>query len=188
MKNVAYEAVYNQIMSALEKGEIPWKKPWTFADPRNAKTGHRYTGINFFLLTMLGYEDPRWLTYRQLQEMGGTIVKGSKATPIVFWKMLSKENEDGKIKTIPFLRYFNVFNVTQCEGLSLPAIEVEKKIEAEAIIEGYKDKPVIKYGFNQACYIPSIDEVHMPSRSQFESADYYAWAMFHELSHSTGHH
>jgi antirestriction protein ArdC len=186
MKTVAYEAVYNQITKKMEDGIIPWKKPWKSYRPCNAKTGRPYNGINFILLSMTDFSDNRWITYNQLQELDGNVKKGQKSTQVVFWQILNKE-EDGKKKSIPILKYFNVFNIEQTEGVEWSKVEFESNISAEEIIEGYTDKPVIKYLGNKACYIPSKDEVNMPPVNFFDSVDEFYSTLFHELSHSVLH-
>ena len=74
-----------------------------------------------------GFNDPRWLTYRQAQRLGGQIRRGQQGTLVVFWKSLNVEEQDGDIpaarqRTIPLLRHYIVFNVDQCNSLSLPAV------------------------------------------------------------------
>jgi len=186
MKSIAHEAVFNQIMDSLEKGVIPWRKPWKNSTPRNGLTNRKYSGINFFILSASGYADERWLTYRQVKELGGEVKKGEKSKQIVFWNILSKE-QDGKKKNIPLLKYFNVFNIEQTEGIKVDTIELEPNLTAESIVEGYTDKPVIKYFGNKACYIPSKDEVNMPPVNFFDSVDEFYSTLFHELSHSVLH-
>jgi hypothetical protein len=186
MKNVAYEAVYNQLMAQMQNGIIPWRKPWKSAKPCNAKTGRQYNGINFFLLTSAGYEDTRWLTYKQLEEFGGKVKKGEKSRQVVFWQILRKE-QDGKQKSIPLLKCFNVFNVEQTEGVNWPTAAVAPNQTAESVVELYVNKPVIKHGGDRACYIPSRDEVCMPSKVSFTQIDNYYATLFHELVHSSGH-
>lgn len=47
-----YAEITEQVMTALEQGTAPWRKPWTTAGPpRNAITNRPYRGINPFLLT-----------------------------------------------------------------------------------------------------------------------------------------
>jgi antirestriction protein ArdC len=186
MKSVAYEAVYNQIIKKMEEGIIPWKKPWKCCRPCNAKTGRPYNGVNFFLLSMTDFGDNRWITYKQLQELGGNIKKGEKSTQVVFWQILNKD-DNGKNKSIPLLKYFNVFNIEQTEGVEWEKVQVEPNRTAENIVEGYTDKPVIKYLGNKACYIPSKDEVNMPPVNFFDSVDEFYSTLFHELSHSVLH-
>ena len=187
MKTVAYEAVYNQIIKKMEDGIIPWKKPWKSYRPCNAKTGRPYNGVNFFLLSMTDFSDNRWITYNQLQELGGNVKKGQKSTQVVFWQILNKE-EDGKKKSIPILKYFNVFNIEQTEGVEWSKVEFESNISAEEIIEGFESKPeIIHSASDRACYIPKLDTVRMPLKEAFVSVDTYYSTLFHELAHSTGH-
>ena len=56
-----------------------------------------------------------WLTFRQAHTRGGTIRKGEKACPVVFWKRLRVGEKDStEEREIPLLRYYHVFNVAQC--------------------------------------------------------------------------
>lgn len=189
--NAAYEAIFNKIVQALEAGVIPWKQPWSTVRPQNAKTGRPYNGINFFVLSMSKFSDPRWMTYNQARELGGLVRKGEKSTPIVFWTIIKKDDAaTGKEKSFPVLKYFNVFNVEQIDGLELEPLAEntpKDKIDAaELIVEGYLDMPAINKS-NRAAYSPSLDVLLMPEMSAFKtSEDYYA-TLFHEMAHSTGH-
>ena len=60
---------------------------------------------------------------------------------------------------------------------------------AERIHAGYKKAsgPEVKHGGARACYSPSKDEIRMPNRTTFESAESYHLTRFHEEVHSTGH-
>ena len=40
-------------------------------------------------------------------------------------------------------------------------------VQIESIIDNYKDKPIIKNGFNRACYIPSEDKIELTDINQF---------------------
>ena len=186
-KNAAYDAVYNQIIDKMSKGDIPWRKAWTGANPRNGKTGHKYSGINMFILSMSGYADQRWYTYKQATELGGQVKKGEKSTSVIFWTMFNTEDDNGKSKTVPVLRYFNVFNHEQIEGLKSDDTPQESIVDAEKLIEGYMGKPATLYGSSFAAYSPSQDRVTMPSREQFNTIDEFYGTLFHEYAHSTGH-
>lgn len=78
------------------------------------------------LLWSTDYSSPFWLTFKQAQELGGTVRKGEKSQQIVFYKQLRNrtqqdnsqptENQGGteKKERVPFvLTYYNVFNVEQ---------------------------------------------------------------------------
>jgi antirestriction protein ArdC len=187
-----YEIITNQILAELEKGEVPWRKPWQSLPPANLITKKPYRGINVFLLGFAGYGSQFWITFNQARQLGGNIRKGAHGTKIIFWKCKTRETEsaDGEIeeRKSAFLRYYTVFNLEQTEGLSAlltlpPAFPIES---AEEIVKGMPNPPVFEQD-SRAAYIPSKDTVTMPSRTAFQSqAEYYS-TLFHELVHSTGH-
>jgi antirestriction protein ArdC len=187
-----HEEVAAKIIAALENGVVAWRKPWQ--GHGNPVSGTQYRGINPLLLEMTamanGYTDRRWLTYKGAQTLGGKIRKGEKGTTIVFWKVFRKEVE-GVEKVIPMLRYFTVFCVEQCEGLELPPVgsgDALNPVEAaDAIVAGYTDAPEMVDGGGAAWYRPSTDELGMPDRATFESAEAWYRVLFHEMAHSTGH-
>ena len=195
-----YEIVTNQIIEMLQQGTVPWRKPWTTGGPelapRNLISNKPYTGINIFLLgTMSHYDSPYWLTYKQATERGGTVRKGEKSSICVFWKKYEKEDPqelNGK-KEIRVLRYYRVFNVEQCEGITAPEMPKpdtfnSNPIEAaEAIQLAMPNRPVVQYGGNSAFYRPSTDSVFVPERNRFEKPEEFYSTLFHELAHSTGH-
>ena len=186
MKAVAYEAVYNQIVAAMEQGIIPWRKSWSRSMPRNAMTNRAYNGINFFLLSMTHHKDPRWLTYNQASKLNGQVRKGEEAMPVILWKWL----KDDKDRVFPLLRYYNVFNIDQIDGIELPQTESELapviNYDAEQVIAEYNG-PKIELVGCRPCYSPTSDVVKIPSIELFDDSDEYYCTLFHELIHSTGH-
>jgi antirestriction protein ArdC len=58
MTSKVYELVTDKIITVLEQGTPPWRKPWTAGIPRNAITNRPYSGINALLLGMTTYSDP----------------------------------------------------------------------------------------------------------------------------------
>lgn len=184
----AYEVVTKTILEKLDKGVIPWRRPWYAPAARNWKTGKLYNGINSVLL-----QGGEYVTYRQAQEAGGNVKRGEHGTPVVYFNWTVKEDEEtGKEERKAFLKYYTVFEIAQCEGLEskMEGFEPMKfdPIEAaEKIVSGYEDKPEIRHGAPQAFYSPSCDYVNMPEKERFESAEEYYSTLFHELVHSTGH-
>jgi antirestriction protein ArdC len=140
------------------------------------------------------------------------IRKGEESTQVVFWRFIDeykdskgnvvakpkpadiKSGKVKKVKSIPMLRTYNVFNVDQMEGpflkdgqpVAKPEEQEKQRLEdADAFI--LSTGASIKHGGNVACYIPSQDIIKMPRLSDFhETPSYYATA-FHELGHWTGH-
>ena len=194
MKNKTYDRITDRITTLLEQGTVPWHKPWTAKTgfPRNFVSQRPYRGINVFLLHTMSYESPLWLTFRQAAALGGSVKKGEKACPVVFWKQLAIENkESGETDKIPMLRYYHVFNVSQCDGLktgTAPVPTTENAVsKPEDIVANMPQLPVIKHGMTKAYYSPREDCVGIPARERFERMEDYYSTVFHELIHSTGH-
>jgi len=117
---------------------------------------------------------------------------------VVFWKRWEPPREDDPKGTrgqqVPVLRYFNVFNVEQCEGLDLAPIyrpenpRYHERIErADLLVRSMPRPPAIREGGRAAWYRPSDDLVNMPPLNAFESPDSFYATLFHELGHATGH-
>ena len=89
--------------------------------------------------------DGEYATFKQWESLGGHVRKGEKSEIVVFWKItpIEETKEDGtkEVKQIPLLRYYNVFHISQVEGVE-PLTEDERdQIEpiekAEDILHDY---------------------------------------------------
>lgn len=192
MKQSIYEEITGRIITMLEAGTIPWRKPWTVTAgmPRNVISKKAYRGVNVLLLHAMSYESPLWATYKQVAQLGGSVKRGEKACPVIFWKPLEvADKETGETQKIPLLRYFYVFNLAQCEGLKdVPApIATPPTTQAQAILDNMPHRPEIKYNMTKAFYSPREDIVAMPNRDRFDSEDGFFATLYHELTHATGH-
>lgn len=194
-----YQMVTDRIIKNMEQGIIPWRKPWSTNGNNLAvsrSTGKPYSFLNQMSLGLAG----EWMTFKQVQEAGGKVKKGEKASPVVFWKFLDVKEKDDKgdevTKHIPFLRYYQVFHISQTEGVEpkYPVEEVKvnqtEALEAgEAIIKRYiesTDAPTFaELESDSAYYSPIADKVVVPLKSQFEAAEEFYSTAFHELTHST---
>jgi antirestriction protein ArdC len=181
-----YEIITERILGKLEEGTVPWRKPWQGGEagmPRNLHTGHLYRGINVFLLAAAGYASPYWLTFRQARQRGGSVRGGEHGTPVVFWKWLHAQEQDAEDRStrrrVPFLRYYTVFNVSQCDGVFVPVTSMPPQRDfspiarCEEVVAGMPDAPAIESGRTQAAYQPARDRIIMPARSAFENAEAY---------------
>jgi antirestriction protein ArdC len=205
-----YEIVTDQILSLLERGVVPWKKPWKASSsgsfPRNIVSKKNYQGVNVFLLASAGYSSPFWMTFKQAGRLGGHIKKGEKSHLVIFWTWLTPkrssfkkdaEEDDsgdgaGEIddKKVPYLRYYRVFNIEQTEGIEYPKETVAHNwnpIErCEEVVRNMPNCPEIVHGFDRACYQPLKDRVLLPDKNSFKDIESYYCTCFHEICHSTG--
>lgn len=199
--DTVHSIISDQIIKQLEKGVIPWRKAWGGAanEPKNLISGKEYSGINFFLLSMMNMQSPYFLTFKQAKLCGGNVKKGERGFPIIFFKVKPKEKnlagqtvKDG----YAMLRYYTVFNLSQCENIKPEKMPVVNEIgklefnpieEAEKIVSGYMGKPRIVNRENQPSYTPVVDVVNMPLAENFTDREEYYSTLFHEFIHSTGH-
>lgn len=197
-KTNVYEMVTERIIAELEKGVIPWEKPWTGvrSGAYNRVSKRPYSLLNQMLLKHTG----EYATYKQWQDLGGQVKKGEKSEIVVFWKIFeteetNKDTGEKETKKIPLLRYYNVFHISQVEGVEPLAPEqlndeVEPIEEADKIITDYITREHIEFTecrSNEAYYSPSSDRVVVPMKGQYKVINEYYSTTFHELTHSTGH-
>ena len=189
-----YAAITDRIIAQMEQGIIPWQKPWISSGKAiSHATGKPYSLLNQMLLGKPG----EYLTFKQCVEAGGHVKKGEKSSMVVFWKWIEQEDEEtGKTKELPFLRYYNVFHIDQCEGIQAKYIteahfpDGASTVEtAQEIIYDYLEREGVKLTHSEgdrAFYRPSTDEIVLPIRKQFVSTTEYYSTVYHELAHSTG--
>lgn len=196
-----YDQVTEKIISHLEKGVIPWRKPWKTLNTKPAMnyiSKKFYTGVNFFVVNSMNFDSPYWMTFKQAQQKGGKVKKGEKGTVIVFWKTfdIKEENKKGEEvkKTIPFMKYSHIFNLEQIEGIekeeneNISLIDHNPIEECEKLISKFPlGIPEVKHVQSRAFYSPSLDFINLPKIGSFEKKEEYYQTYFHEVVHSTGH-
>ena len=189
------------IIKMLEEGSAPWQRPWKSGEagrmPWNPTTGKPYRGGNVLALAIAGmrkgYDDSRWMTYRQAAEKGWQVRKGEKATAIEFWEVGRGKDDDGesdadKPRSRMIHRVYSVFNAQQIDGI--PAMKVEPRKPFEVIEAGEKiladSGAEIRHGGDRAFYTRSGDYIQLPNKEQFHDAPAYYATGCHELIHWTG--
>jgi antirestriction protein ArdC len=190
-----YQVMTDRILTLLDQGTVPWQQPWdpTTGVPRNLFSQRPYRGINIWLLTAMGYASPFWATFKQVKTAGGTVRKGARGVPVVFWKVYTTaDHETGEEEQRFVLKYFTVFNAAQLEGVAVPAIAVTPHrftpIERCAqLVDAMPQRPAIIHGHQRAFYTPATDTLHMPSPACFQSPEAYYATLWHEVTHATGH-
>lgn len=195
MSKSVYEMVTDRIIEQLESGVIPWQKPWTGirSGAFNRISKKPYSLLNQMLLKY----DGEYATFKQWQDLGGHVRKSEKSEIVCFWKIqpVEEEQEDGTkvVKQIPLLRYYNVFHISQVDGVEpLQEEAIDNDIEpiekAENVLHDYWTRENItvrhKEG-NRAYYSPTLDMICLPLFEQFTSANEYYSTAYHESIHST---
>jgi antirestriction protein ArdC len=117
--------------------------------------------------------------------LGGRICKGEKSSLIIFWNIGDEREmtaQDGAKETSrPFLlRYYSVFNLSQAEGIDIPASLLQETRTndpidtCEQIVTNMPVPPAFEQS-DKAWYSPTNDVVGMPARGLFHSSEeYYA--------------
>lgn len=188
--NVVYTIITDRILDALSKGVVPWKQTWTTSPPKNLASKREYRGVNVLLLQSMGFASPYWITFNQCKVLKGSVKKGQRGCPVIYWNVREKEEDDGTKRDRFLLRYFTVFNIEQTEGIEAPPHPERAPFnpieKCEEVLTSYKHGPRIEHGGSRAFYLPAHDRVQLPPRGAFDkSEDYYA-TLFHEIAHSTG--
>ena len=196
MKKSVYEIITERIIEQLENGVIPWQKPWggTHSGAYNRISNKPYSLLNQMILKHGG----EYATFKQWGDLGGKIRKGEKSEVVTFWKIqpYEEENENGEkvIKQIPLLRYYNVFHISQVDGVEpkeqLKISDLEPIEEAEKIKTEYMNREHLKIFekvTNDAFYLPIQDYIQVPCKEQYQDIEEFYSTLFHEMIHSTGH-
>lgn len=190
------DVITNRIIEKLEAGTVPWQKSWSGGSewPKNLISKKEYRGVNALMLSMSGYDSPYWVTFKQCADLGGSIKKGEHGYPVLFYTWLNDKSDSENERKIPFMRFYKVWNLVQCEGINsdkVPAVvernENERLDVCEGVVASMKLCPEIKHMEQRAYYSPKLDYVNMPKMESFNSSEDYYSVLFHELVHSTGH-
>lgn len=199
-----HDLITSIIIEQLEKGVIPWEKPFTGPDfggmPINFTTGNHYRGINIILLWCAamkrGHQTQEWASFKQWNAKGENVRKGEKGNLVVYYDTFAKE-VDGEIQNIPFLKTSYVFNRSQLKGYVAPEVMVTDKlseVERFNTVEKFiaDTKAMIEFHKGAAYYMPLEDKIMMPMPEQFiatercSATENYHSVLFHELTHWTG--
>ncbi len=197
------KAVTERLIGMLESGTAPWQKPWdagiaAMNRPHNFN-GRPYHGVNALMLWCTaidkGYEDPRWLTFKQVNKLGGHVNKGEKAQIVEYWQWEKEvENpETGEKEKVPLehpkVYRVAVFNADQCTALPKLRRQAQKwsPVERAENIIAANGVPVTHNTDGSAFYSPGGDFICLPPRESFATVDAYYSTLLHEVGHSTGH-
>jgi antirestriction protein ArdC len=212
------QEVTDNIVQMLERGVAPWQKPWepgasSLGIPFNPTSERAYRGGNaiHLMATSLqsGYEDPRWMTYKQASDNGWQVRRGEKGTQIEYWE--AKEASDktqpspsdgpgdastgngnnaGAEKSRFIHRVYTVFNGRQIDGIPPHTPKQHTTFEVVQAGEQILNNSGANIAHDQAdraFYSRSQDSIHLPPKDAFKDAAGYYGTALHELAHWTGH-
>ncbi len=203
-----YEPITNRIIAELEAGRVPWVHPWESTGvgigmPYNAVSDRRYSGINVLTLwdaiVSRGLASHAFLTFRQAIALGGNVRRGEQGIGVIYTRRFIPREERRRADmegrepsgSIPFLKWFAVFSVEQCEGLPEHIGEPPPPIpeglilpHAEALIDATGAD--FRIGGPSAFYSPVHDYVQVPRPDAFHDPVNWHRTAFHELGHWVG--
>lgn len=208
-----HQELTDKLIAKMEESKaLNWEKPWFTCNelPYNPVTGTRYKGVNVMSLMASGFDDPRFLTFKGVQELAEKtgkeifVKKGAKGTPVfkavnVVFKDGGEDTGETEIAQPGAARSFwkmvyagTVFNASQIEGME-PHVARENKVvdqtEVNLLTEALKSRTglsVVHSELGRAYYSPAEHKVHMPEPSLFKSTSAYFDTLLHEFGHSTG--
>lgn len=205
-----------------------WTKPWFTSRfkgfPQNL-TGRSYNNQNkvvlYFICDKYKYKTPIFVTFNQARNEKVQVLKGAKAFPISYYDLIIKDKitgkrvtrefyknlsptEQEKYKVIPFLKYYNVFNLDQTNysevypekwnalvkefGLNINSGNNFRNALLDSVIEKQTWLcPITLKEQDGAFYSPYKDSITLPERYQFIDDKEFYYTALHEMAHSTGH-
>ena len=195
-----------KIISNMEQGYLFSKEKWNSKAlrPQNPLSGVNYQGGNRLRLSMAavekGYQDPRWMTFKQASDQGYHIRKGEKSVLLekwIFTKEIKEKDEQGQEvkKTVclehPVCNYFRVFNAEQMDGVE--PLPKQAALQEDAILKlaehffSSSECEIVEAAQEKAYYSPENDRIVLPPRGFFKSPEAFLSVGLHEMAHSTGH-
>lgn len=196
-----YQMVTDRIVEQMNAGIVPWRQPWV-GGPAMAisyTTRKAYSMLNQLLLGKPG----EWLTWNQIQALGGRVKCGGKSRFCVFCQRIEKDVADNDLDdelrqrdSYLVLRWYKVFHIDDTIGIEsrclsvVPNPEITPIEAAEQAIRSYlAQEPALKFVCDRpsasAYYAPALDEVVVPMLTQYEIPEEYYSTVFHEFAHST---
>lgn len=218
------------MIQKIKEVEYDWKKPWFSPEsggglPQNIE-GRVYNGINLFMLYLLseekGYSTPLYMTFMQAKEAGASIMRGEKSFPVVYWNFSVRDKNGNKIsiddyrdlsddekkeyKVTPYMKTYNVFNVSQTnypevqpekweklkEHFKSPSLKDEKGMFTMPLLDALirerqwvcpiypRESDSAYYRRGEGCHII------VPLKGQFDTGESFYSTLLHEMAHSTG--
>ena len=168
-----YQLITDRIIAELDKGRVPWRKAWGgMSGAISRATGRPYSILNQLLLPQAG----EYVTFKQAVAEGHPVKRGEKAATVFFFTFVdSTDKETGEVTQIPLLRYYSVFHISQCDGMtprfasSVPS-GLQPDRHAEQMLEDYLRRSGVCFRTeqsDQAYYSPARDTIVVPELGRY---------------------
>jgi len=193
-----HQAIADKVIDSMKTLGSSWSKSWSTPSglmPTSMSTNKPYNGINLLILGLTrateNYSSNEWATYNQWSKRNAQVIKGEKATTVIFFKpLIIKDKADGEEKTIPLMRTFSVFNACQVSGYeSAATVTIDPNTQPVTLADDFAASvgaDVRHSDVTSAFYVPSKDFINVPFATQFGSEEAYATTLLHELTHWSG--
>lgn len=193
------QAVVEDILACMEKGELDWAEDvFGGVGPRNYVSERAYRGRNRlhlgYVMRKRGYDDPRFLTFKQARERGLSVRKGEKGSIVEHWKnvRVGDSEQDEAAEVFPVLvGYWRVFNVEQCDGeIEPPLTGAQPDAELSALADEVLAASPCAVRIREAscpCYRPREDVIEIYAKERSRSINSWLRVLLHEMTHATGH-
>lgn len=194
------DKVIRMIQEGYHKNAAKWNR--VALRPHNPESGAVYRGGNRLKLMVVameqGYEDPRWMTFKQMQGAGYQLKRGQHGVLCEKWifterkKQLNEKGEEEFVEVPldkPKVAYFYVYNAQQIENYP-ELVKNELDPDLLTLAEQLKESsecPVYEMAQDRAFYNRSGDYICLPLRDYFKDAQSFVGTLIHEMGHSTGH-
>lgn len=194
-KRLHVTAIAERFISEFTENPEKALAPWIEKErPVNAATGKEYGGRNIFTLNWQkedkGFGRNSWVTFNQARSLGGAVRKGERGTQIM-GAVSGKEGdneayraarekgllpETGRPTSFVGFNLFTVFNIEQCDGISLVDVAASDAnpwlrpvYSLDEILRQNSD--LVIYGKDAAEVSADGTEVTYPSRAAFGVAE-----------------
>jgi len=209
------EDLVNKIIENMEKGYIFQREKWSneLLRPHNPYSNVFYKGANRFRLLYeedrKGYNDSRWLTFKQIESINNgineedkklKIKKHERGTLLEKWiwqekrKVIDDETKEEKEVIVdlkrPIVRYFVVFNGEQIQNMKPLELQEMRITDITKTADNFIKSslcPIEEKVQDRAYYNPKEDKIILPPRNSFKNDKAFLSVLLHEMSHSTGH-
>lgn len=207
------QATAERMLDLMKQGTIPWRRPWNDSNapqngsingPWNPVTGKAYRGGNTLILRgaqlVRGYEDSRWLTYKQAATIGAQVKRGEKGQQIAYWDFSktgkAQEGEQPAVESEekgyqgPSVFVATVFHSSQIDNMPEPPPpfimpESIRNLRVRELLDRHQPK-LHHDGGNRAFYSVATDSIHVPKAGSFQDPINYLSTVLHEMAHWTG--